>query len=155
MEPANRGCQKSLRSGQGPWVSVGVRGFWWFSFGFRPGFLPSRPYFRACVFVGGLGHQGQETTLFQESIVFWHCRRRRHGKTNHLFPDKVCFWPPKKQLAKKTLRDPCACWLFSCAQQLPCTPGSGKTQGLGTSGIWCHRSSRYSGGHVRGLSAIA
>ncbi len=30
---------------------MGFRGFWPFSLGFRPAFLPSRPYFRVCVSV--------------------------------------------------------------------------------------------------------
>ncbi len=35
--------QKPLRSGQGPWVSVGFRGFWSCSFGFRRVFVPPGP----------------------------------------------------------------------------------------------------------------
>ncbi len=37
--------------GHGPFVSAGFRGFWLFSLGTVPAFLPSRRYFRVCVLV--------------------------------------------------------------------------------------------------------
>ena len=62
-----------------------------------PGVDPAIPllkgipkWFFGQVFFGGLGYQGQKTTLFQET----HCYLAWYPR------------PPKSHLAKKTLRDP-------------------------------------------------
>ncbi len=54
--------QVPLRSGQGPWISVGLRFWESFSLGSLPGFRPSRPYFRVCVLVAAFW--STETSLY-------------------------------------------------------------------------------------------
>ncbi len=63
-------------SGQCPWVSVGFRGFWSFSLGCRPAFVPSRPYFRVCVPVA----EFLSTSLFPKRVALLAHQTTLHGR---------------------------------------------------------------------------
>jgi len=44
---------------------------WWFSFGFRPGFLPSRPHFRVCVSVAVFVDRIHTVQALRRHFVSW------------------------------------------------------------------------------------